>query len=103
MIAPPPRSTLFPYTTLFRSERQLGVSIQQDITREQVDRSGFATSSVTVQNRVLERHDTAAGASRSLWITYDFNGVGGRRNVFAHPLDFQQDLSEVIFGLPNGL
>jgi serine/threonine-protein kinase len=84
-------------------ERQLGVDIAQDIAREQVDRSGFATSGVTQQNRVIERHDGASAANQSLWITYDFAGVGGRRSIFAHPLDFQQDGSEVIFTLPNGL
>jgi serine/threonine-protein kinase len=84
-------------------ETQLGVNIAQDIVREQVDRSGFATSGVAQQNRVIERHDTAAGANRSLWITYDFAGVGGRRNIFSHPLDFLPDGSEIIFTLPNGL
>jgi serine/threonine-protein kinase len=84
-------------------ERQLGISISQDIVREQVDRSGFQTSAVAQQNRVIERHDTATGGNRSLWITYDFAGVGGRRNIFSHPLDFLADGSEVIFTLPNGL
>src|SRR3712207_9441435 len=37
MIRRPPRSTLFPYTTLFRSDDGLGIAAQ-DATGEQVDR-----------------------------------------------------------------
>src|SRR3712207_8996648 len=33
MIRRPPRSTLFPYTTLFRSESGLGVSIKRDVRK----------------------------------------------------------------------
>src|SRR2546428_5878404 len=32
MIRRPPRSTLFPYTTLFRSERALGARLERDAT-----------------------------------------------------------------------
>src|SRR5438105_9925188 len=31
MLRRPPRSTLFPYTTLFRSGRALGVDVEQDV------------------------------------------------------------------------
>src|SRR5438093_10045100 len=50
MIRRPPRSTLFPYTTLFRSERLPGVSLQSEQgNRLQPDLSlrGFTISPVT--------------------------------------------------------
>src|SRR5438132_13197938 len=38
MIRPPPRSTLFPYTTLFRSDRLLGVDdLHHVLERERLD------------------------------------------------------------------
>jgi hypothetical protein len=42
-------------------------------------------------------------SARTFWISYDFAGDGGRENIFADPLDFEADGSEVIFTLPNGL
>src|SRR5579859_323941 len=48
-------------TRLVDLENQLGVNIALDIQREQVSRSGFASSATTIQNRVLERHDAASG------------------------------------------
>jgi Planctomycete cytochrome C len=83
-------------------ERQLGINIQQDIDREEVWRSGFQDSGISLRNRVIERHDNPQGGSRSLWISYDFAGNGGRENIFSDPLDFQPDASELIFSLPNG-
>src|SRR5438034_1870917 len=34
MIPPPPRSTLFPYTTLFRSFEQLGVQLEDSLVSQ---------------------------------------------------------------------
>src|SRR2546425_4056374 len=42
MIRRPPRSTLFPYTTLFRSRRALGASMGGPPTRDQRPLSGRA-------------------------------------------------------------
>src|SRR5437763_5414700 len=52
MIAPPPRSTLFPYTTLFRSIRRRRVIAQQD---EQilVERRRAGVAPVDVERRDL--------------------------------------------------
>jgi len=89
--------------TLTELQTQLGTNIQQDIVREQVWRSGFADSAIALANRVLERHLMPSGGRKTLWISYDFAGDGGRENIFSNPLDFQADASEIIFSLPNGM
>jgi hypothetical protein len=38
-----------------------------------------------------------------LWLSYDFSDNLDLKNVFAHPLDFQEDGGEMIFNLDNGL
>jgi hypothetical protein len=89
--------------TLTELQRQLGTNIVRDIAQQDVARSGFSSSGVAQSNRVIERHEIPAGGNRTLWITYDFAGDGGKENVFANPLDFEPDESEIIFSLPNGL
>jgi mono/diheme cytochrome c family protein len=89
--------------TLTELQTQLGTNINQDIARQEVWRSGFNNSGIAQLNRVLERHEIPAGGNRTLWISYDFAGNGGKENIFSNPLDFQSDASEVIFSLPNGL
>src|SRR5258707_8614559 len=39
MIRRPPRSTLFPYTTLFRSHRHVGVELVEDGVVDEADRA----------------------------------------------------------------
>jgi serine/threonine-protein kinase len=84
-------------------EAQLGVNLAQDIENEDVWRAGFLDSGVSFQNRVIERHEIPVANNRALWISYDFADNGGRENIFADPLDFEADGSELIFSLPNGL
>jgi hypothetical protein len=81
----------------------LGVNIQQDIAREQVWRSGFTDSGIALHNRVIERHEIPSGGNRTFWISFDFANNGGKENIFANPLDFENDASEIIFSLPNGM
>jgi mono/diheme cytochrome c family protein len=90
-------------TTLAALQAQLGVDIQRDIDNEEVARSGFNESGVSFQNRIIERHEIPVANNRSFWISYDFAANGGRENIFADPLSFEADGSEVIFTLPNGL
>lgn len=68
-----------------------------------VARAAFHESSVTDFNRVMERHQLAQAATRSLWRTHDFASQIGFGNPFIHPFDFEPDVSEVLFSLPNGL
>src|SRR5690349_23947583 len=49
MLRRPPRSTLFPYTTLFRSELRLGVGRTDDGVDERVPRIGRAQHRVAVE------------------------------------------------------
>src|SRR2546430_4219043 len=42
MIRRPPRSTLFPYTTLFRSRRRINVVDELEVTRHEVFVDGLA-------------------------------------------------------------
>jgi hypothetical protein len=81
---------------------ELGVDVVQNIRDQQVVRAGFNRSEVALNNRIIERHELP-GSGGALWLTYDFKDSVDERNVFAHPLDFEQDASEGIFTLPNGL
>jgi Planctomycete cytochrome C len=88
--------------TLRELEVQLGVDIERDIRDEQVLRSGFKNAGPSQNNRVIERHDLG-GNRGALWVSYDFIDNLGVHDVFAHPLDFQENGGELIFNLDNGL
>ncbi|HET8932220.1 MAG TPA: hypothetical protein VFN67_02215 [Polyangiales bacterium] len=88
--------------TLQGLQQQLGVDIQRNIDTEQVLRSGFANAGPSQNNRVIERHELG-GNRGALWLSYDFSDNLDLKNVFAHPLDFQEDGGEMIFNLDNGL
>ena len=83
-------------------EQQLGINIQRNIDTEQVLRSGFADAGPSQNNRVIERHDLG-GNRGALWVSYDFADNLDEGNIFAHPLDFEEDGGELIFNLDNGL
>src|SRR3712207_8380822 len=57
MIRPPPRSTLFPYTTLFRSDARGGqeVVLQQGRPRRRVQRARVVAGPELVDRRRVER------------------------------------------------
>jgi serine/threonine-protein kinase len=88
------------------------VDVVADFNRDQLARAGFATSGVSGQNRLIERHAAAHGA---YWKSYDFKSNDDRGNLFRFPLGpdfrdnpfaqqaFKHDGGEVIFNLPNGL
>jgi hypothetical protein len=79
-----------------------GVDVDQNIADAQVARAGFNRSGVSYNNRVIERHEQP-GAGGAFWLSYDFAGSVGFQNIFAHPVDFQQNGGEGFFNLPNGL
>lgn len=88
-------------------ERLLQVDVAESITTEQARRAGFNKSGVSINNRMIERHESSYGA---LWISYDNASSVGRQNFFQFPLGpgssetlFKHDGGEVIFNLPNGL
>ncbi|MET0388930.1 MAG: hypothetical protein ABW321_23355 [Polyangiales bacterium] len=88
--------------TLPGLEAQLGVDVEQNIATEQVLRSGFANAGPSQNNRVIERHELG-GNRGALWLSYDFANNLDAKNIFANPLDFEEDGGEMIFNLENGL
>lgn len=83
-------------------EAQLGVDIDTNIENDNVDRAGFSDSTLSEQNRVIERHELP-NSRGALWVGYTFESETDERNIFANPLDFQEDGREYLFNLPNGM
>jgi serine/threonine protein kinase len=93
-------------------EQQLKVDVEGDFLRNKLVRAGFATSGVSSQNRIVDRHASVYGA---YWKSYDFRNSEGRANIFQNPLGptfrnnpfarqaFEHAGGEIIFSLPNGL
>jgi serine/threonine-protein kinase len=93
-------------------EGMLKVDVIGDFLRNKIARAGFATSGVSTQNRIVDRHASAYGA---YWKSYDFSSSEGRSNIFQNPLGpafpqnpfgrqaFEHAGGELIFSLPNGL
>jgi hypothetical protein len=99
------------------------IDIRDNLDREdQVLRANFASSGVSVSNRVIERHEFNTSSNRSLWVSYDFatNVDDNQKNVLKTPLGpspaffsdgtavdpattFVPDGHGAIFTLPNGL
>lgn len=88
--------------TLQELELELGIDIDRNIADEQVLRAGFKNAGPSQNNRVIERHDLG-GNRGAFWISYDFANNLDTSDVFANPLDFQEDGGEAIFNLDNGL
>jgi mono/diheme cytochrome c family protein len=91
----------FPANALTLAQ-DLGVDVRDNIVDSQVARAGFAASGVSVNNRIIERHEQP-GFAGAFWLSYDFISSDGQRNIFAHPVDFAQDAGEGFFNLENGL
>jgi len=81
-------------------ESKLGINVAQDLQGETAVRVGLRESAESPQNRVLERHPTQYGGC---WKTFEFATSQNTQNIFTHPMDFQEEGSEFIFDLPNGL
>ncbi len=93
-------------------EKKLNVNVDEDFQRNRLARAGFATSGVSAQNRLVDRHKAAFGM---YWKSYDFKTNEGDGNLFRRPLGpkftgnefdslaFVSDGGEMIFTLPNGL
>lgn len=99
--------------TLMELEQMLQLNIEDNILNNRIQRSGFAKSGVSRQNRLLERHESPATAY--FWISYDFLPRVARGDLTRFPLGpvfdrnphprqaFQHDGGEVIWSLPNGM
>jgi serine/threonine-protein kinase len=93
-------------------ERRLGVDVVANFRAGRLVRAGFATSGVSGQNRLVERHPVG---SRAYWKSYDFKARTPRNVLTRFPLGpefdghpfpdqaFRHAGGEIIFHLPNGL
>ncbi|AGA24692.1 protein kinase domain-containing protein [Singulisphaera acidiphila] len=93
-------------------EKKLAVDPCADFLRNKLARAGFATSGVSSQNRLVDRHPASYGA---YWKSYDFKKNEGTGNLFRYPLGpvfegnpfprqaFEHAGGEIVFNLPNGL
>ncbi|MFN9717675.1 MAG: c-type cytochrome domain-containing protein [Planctomycetota bacterium] len=99
--------------TLMDLEHQLQLSLEDNFIQGRLQRAGYAKSGVSMQNRLLERHESPA--TPYFWISYDFLprrtkgdlarfplGPVFERNRFPHQA-FEQDGGEIIWSLPNGM
>src|SRR4051812_49843289 len=69
MIRPPPRSTLFPYTTLFRSVRVAGVQVGK-ITQVEL-KNGVAIVTMELDPKWIKKIDLRADSSaRSIFLIH---------------------------------
>ncbi|MEI7702046.1 MAG: c-type cytochrome domain-containing protein [Planctomycetia bacterium] len=99
--------------TLTVLEEQLELNLQQNFLDGRLQRSGFARSGVSRQNRLLERHTSPR--TKYFWISYDFLPRRARGDLPRFPLGpqfdghpfpvqaFAHDGGEAIWSLPNGL
>jgi serine/threonine-protein kinase len=93
-------------------QNKLNVNVRGDFNDNRLARAGFATSGVSTQNRLVDRHHSLYGA---YWHSYDFQTNLGRGSLVHFPLGpkfpgnkfndhaFEHDGGEIIFNLPNGL
>lgn len=109
--------------TLMELEHQLQFSIQDNFEHGRLDRSGYAKSGVSQQNRLLERHESTV--TPYFWISYDFLPRRAKGDLARFPLGpvferqagnlphehgrqfrdqaFEHDGGEMIWSLPNGM
>jgi mono/diheme cytochrome c family protein len=85
----------------FISEK-LGVNVQEDIENEDAIRAGTTKSTVTRQDRLVERHDLVV-RNGALWQSFDFEAGDANESIFQDPFGFTAGGSEAIFTLANGM
>jgi serine/threonine-protein kinase len=94
-------------------EKELDIDIRRNFVEGKIERSGFAKSGVSRQNRLLERHSSRV--TPYFWISYDFLPNRVRSDLPRFPLGprfegnpfndqaFEHDGGEAIWSLPNGM
>src|SRR3712207_7075461 len=85
MIRRPPRSTLFPYTTLFRSDR---MAEGNPLVAARVDATRWYTGAGLVE----DVNDLATGSSSGSWIDPTIGGIGTRSEEHTSELQSRQYL-----------
>lgn len=94
-------------------EYKLAINLKENFLRGNLQRSGYAKSGVSKQNRLLERHTSAV--TPYFWISWDFLPRRAKGDLVRFPLGpqfegnpfrkqaFDHDGGEVIWSLPNGM
>src|SRR2546429_3227837 len=85
MIRRPPRSTLFPYTTLFRSRTHLGT--RQKLLRAGPWRLSLFELSISAFSRILDRKSTRLNSSHG-YISYAVFCLKKKKNHYTHTLPY---------------
>jgi serine/threonine-protein kinase len=94
-------------------DARLGIDPERDFLQDRLQRAGFASSGVSHQNRLIDRHEGTVTAY--YYRSYDFDKAFGRGVLFRFPLGprfngnphdqfaFEHAGGEIIWNLPNGL
>lgn len=94
-------------------EYRLGINLKENFLRGNLQRSGYAKSGVSKQNRMLERHTSPV--TPYFWISWDFLPRRAKGDLVRFPLGpvfegnpfrkqaFEHDGGEIIWSLPNGM
>jgi len=94
-------------------ERRLGIDVNRNLAAGDAVRSGFTQSGISLQNRLVERHEIKAYAG-GYWKSYDFKDNAGRGRLADFPLGpesaallggahaFAHAGGEFVYNLPNG-
>src|SRR5256885_16102864 len=91
MIRRPPRSTLFPYTTLFRSQVNDSAALVDP----------YATGSLySIGRQAIEEHDAAQPGRELLDLVAEQPGWVYEANGVLHPRGSEYDVQFVVDGLP---
>src|SRR5437660_2364901 len=86
MSLPPPRSTRFPYTTLFRSTRQAGRSEVERPAAQELAAAGAGEEAVVLDDQLAAGEDVAGGADDGLALV---GGVVGAHRSEEHTSELQ--------------
>src|SRR2546426_4423633 len=97
MIRRPPRSTLFPYTTLFRSEHKLDDTGRGGYAavKEAVERNNYKTKVIS-----LDRKSTRLNSSH-LVISYAVFCLKKKKNTLNHPARYKDHMRIVVTQNPT--
>jgi hypothetical protein len=103
---PPLYTALLKLPDTFKElQKQQGLDVDADLQKFLVQRAGFQDSAMSINNRVIERHQIRTGY---FWTSHNFAGNRGKQNVFEFPTGpggdtgFVPELNATVFSLPNG-
>src|SRR2546430_5999005 len=99
MIRRPPRSPLFPYTTLFRSVAAGGLPVSERLAEEVISLPMHAYLDEPTQDRIIDRKSTRLNSSHSQ-ISYAVFCLKKKKNYSAHMNLSRKNLINHILVIP---